>query len=124
MRHEEATSGTFPSALEFQKDQEQRGGIDLAINQAIAEKNEELAALLIRRKRNALLTQTDAEMSLDRLNVAVPRGILFSDWLKFLQQIAELLTNDMAKYRQALRDIPQQAGFPFDVQFPDKPKEG
>jgi hypothetical protein len=26
-----------------------------------------------------------------------------------------------AEYRQALRDVPQQAGFPWDVQWPDEP---
>jgi Phage tail assembly chaperone protein len=26
-----------------------------------------------------------------------------------------------ANYRQALRDIPDQAGFPWDIQWPDKP---
>lgn len=92
------------------------------INRAIADGDAERAAILIRRRRNALLAQTDAEMSLDRLQLTVPKGVLFSDWLKFFKQIAELLTGDMAKYRQALRDIPQQEGFPFDVKFPEKPE--
>lgn len=92
------------------------------INRAIADGDAERAAILIRRRRNALLAQTDAEMSLDRLQLTVPKGVLFSDWLKFFKQIAELLTGDMAKYRQALRDIPQQEGFPFNVKFPEKPE--
>ena len=122
MEHLEPKTTEFPSASEFQKDEEQGGQIDIAIQEAIEARNEELASLLIRRKRNVLLSKTDNEMSLDRLQLTVPRGILFSDWLKFFQQIAQLLTGDMAQYRQALRDIPQQEGFPFDVKFPEKPE--
>lgn len=31
------------------------------------------------------------------------------------------LSSDMAAYRQALRDVPSQAGFPTDVTWPVKP---
>lgn len=122
MEHLEPKIAEFPSTMEMQKDAEQSGQIDIAIKQAIEEKNEEMAALLIRRKRNVLLAKTDNEMSLDRLQLTVPRGILFSDWLKFFQQIAQFLTGDMAKYRQALRDLPQQEGFPFNIEWPEKPE--
>lgn len=94
------------------------------IQRAIESGDKERAAILIRRRRNALLSQTDNEMSLDRLNLTIPKGILFTDWLKFFQQIAQLLTGDMARYRQALRDLPQQEGFPFNIEWPERPKEG
>ena len=31
------------------------------------------------------------------------------------------MTDDMAAYRQALRDVPQQAGFPGTITWPEKP---
>lgn len=82
----------------------------------------EAAANVIRRRRNAFLMQSDKEVSLDRLNLTIPKGVLFSDWISFFRQIAQMLTGDWAKYRQALRDIPQQEGFPFNITWPDKPE--
>lgn len=82
----------------------------------------EAAANVIRRRRNAFLMQSDKEVSLDRLNLTIPKGLLFSDWISFFRQIAQMLTGDWAKYRQALRDIPQQEGFPFNITWPDKPE--
>ena len=32
-----------------------------------------------------------------------------------------IILTEMATYRQALRDITNQSGFPFDVTFPTKP---
>ena len=31
------------------------------------------------------------------------------------------MTDEMAAYRQALRDVPQQEGFPTDITWPTKP---
>jgi len=31
------------------------------------------------------------------------------------------MSSDMTAYRQALRDLPAQAGFPFSVTWPAKP---
>jgi len=31
------------------------------------------------------------------------------------------LTTDMAAYRQALRDVPEQAGFPYTIIWPSRP---
>ena len=33
----------------------------------------------------------------------------------------DVLTGAWARYRQALRDLPQQPGFPFDIRWPEKP---
>ena len=59
---------------------------------ACREQDAQQAAALVRKIRNRLLDNTDKEMSLD--------------W---------------ARYRQALRDITKQAGFPFAVTFPTPP---
>ena len=58
-------------------------------------------AVAIRMRRSLLLQDTDTECLSDR------------------SPTTELLT-----YRQALRDIPQQEGFPTSVEWPIKPSEG
>lgn len=80
------------------------------------------AASEVREKRNALLAESDKEMVLDRLGVSQPSGSAFSDWLSFLQRISSVMFGEMARYRQELRDITKQEGFPYDVKFPEKPK--
>lgn len=59
---------------------------------------EELAIFNVRRKRDRLLSETD--------------------WLALSDNV---LTEDWAAYRQALREVPQQTGFPFEVVWPIKP---
>lgn len=43
-----------------------------------------------------------------------------SDWTQTLD--APVDRTAWAVYRQALRDVPSQAGFPFDVQWPTQPE--
>jgi hypothetical protein len=75
----------------------------------------------IREKRNQLLAESDCEMALDRLNISIPDGNTFASWKPFLKSLGDKLSGDWARYRQALRDIPTQEGFPYKVQFPEKP---
>ena len=89
---------------------------------ACAERDEASAAELCRKIRNRLLEESDAEMSLDRLGLTVPSGTTFTAWLSFLKGLGGALNGAWSTYRQALRDIPAQSGFPFDVVFPDKPE--
>ena len=42
-----------------------------------------------------------------------------TDWLALSDVV---MSADMVVYRQALRDIPQQEGFPFSVVWPTKPE--
>lgn len=60
----------------------------------------------IREKRNKLLSETDSEFCIDRID---------------LTNLKSLADSPMAKYRQALRDIPEQEGFPYNVKYPEKP---
>lgn len=55
-------------------------------------------------------------------NVRAERNRLLSDsdWTQLPD--APLDAAPWATYRQALRDISSQAGFPWDVQWPDKPE--
>lgn len=88
-------------------------------------RNAEYARLAaeVRAKRDALLAETDKEMCLDRLGLTSPEGSTFTAWIGFLKTIASAVFGPMAKYRQALRDIPQQEGFPYSVEFPQPPQE-
>lgn len=59
------------------------------------------APVRARQQRNALLAETDWTQAVD-----VPQAI----------------KDKWAPYRQALRDVPQQAGFPDNIQWPSKPE--
>ena len=78
------------------------------------------AAAEVRRIRDELLKQSDEKMALDRLGLVVPSGSTFTAWLSFLRGLGDALSGKISVYRQALRDIPQQAGFPYDIQWPEE----
>jgi hypothetical protein len=61
---------------------------------------EELAAS-VRRQRDALIAKTDWTQAAD---------------------VPQATKDKWAPYRQALRDVPQQAGFPDNIQWPSKPE--
>lgn len=90
---------------------------------AIENKDEELAASLARKLRDNLLKESDSRVAFDRFDIKVPSGSSFSSWLSFLKSLGKILTSDWSKYRQELRDLPQQPGFPFDIKFPTIPTE-
>lgn len=46
--------------------------------------------------------------------------LLDCDWTQG-KDIPDAISSAWATYRQALRDITEQAGFPFDVQWPELP---
>lgn len=77
--------------------------------------NEQAAADAARTLRNKLLDLSDKEMSLDRL------GLDTSSVIDFLASLKQIFSSDWVVYRQALRDLPQQEGFPFDIVFPVSP---
>lgn len=77
----------------------------------------------IREERNRRLAASDAAVALDRLGLDTPSGTTFASWLGFLKKLGEALMGPWAIYRQQLRDLPQQVGFPYNVQWPDKPVE-
>ena len=81
----------------------------------------------IRTKRNKLLEDTDKEMCLDRLNLKMPKELTASNLLvgmtEFFEGLANIFNGNMAKYRQELRDITKQEGFPYNVIWPTKDEE-
>ena len=82
---------------------------------ACSQQDAQQAAALVRKIRNRLLDNTDKEMSLDRL------GLDTSSAATFIASLIRIFNGDWARYRQALRDITKQAGFPFAVTFPTPP---
>ncbi len=93
-----------------------------AYTESVEAEDSEAAAAFARRIRNELLKQSDAELSLDRIGLQVPTGTTFTAWLSFFKQLGDVLTGEWATYRQALRDLPEQEGFPLEVTFPTKPE--
>lgn len=85
-------------------------GLNLDVDQvfidAVIAKEAAEMAKSVRAKRDELLAESDNEMLVDRIEHD-------SD-----EYIAAIKT-----YRQALRDIPSQKGFPWDIIFPEKPKK-
>lgn len=47
--------------------------------------------------------------------------LVSSDWTQ-LPDVPEKLKEKYRVYRQALRDVPEQEGFPFDVKWPEVPE--
>ena len=94
-----------------------------AYNKACSEQNASDAALIARKIRDKLLNDTDNRVALDRFNISVPSGTSFTAWLSFLKSLGDIITGDWAIYRQKLRDLPEQEGFPFNVTFPVPPRD-
>ena len=92
-----------------------------ALQAAIDAEDEDTAAEIARAIRNRLLKDSDAEVALDRLGLQVPSGATFTAWLSFLRTLGEALVGSWAEYRQMLRDLPQQEGWPLAIQWPTAP---
>lgn len=77
-------------------------------------KQEEFGKLAqeIRTKRDKLLAETDKEMVLDRLKLTMPEDVTMANIIpgikEFFTSFKEIFNSEWAKYRQSLRDIPQQ----------------
>ena len=96
--------------------------LQAAYKRACEELIEEDAAAFARKIRDKLLNETDSRVALDHFNISVPSGTSFTAWLSFLKSLGEIITGAWAIYRQALRDLPEQEGFPFNVTFPAPPE--
>lgn len=95
--------------------------------ESLKEQEKNSLASEIRKKRNKLLEESDKYMILDRLTMNFPQEISLTNVVSVLKDFFKTLSNikngSWAKYRQELRDLPNQKGFPYDVKFPDKPEE-
>ena len=100
--------------------------IEAAFSALLAEAkalDKKAAAEDVRSMRDGLLLESDRSMLLDRIIQTMPMtaGAADDAWIGFVQGIYAAATNEWAVYRQALRDIPTQAGFPYDVVWPVRP---
>ena len=109
---------TVPVSHELNKRIE--ANFEMWLNKAISE-DYDRASAEVRAARDKLLAESDKEMVIDRMNLEVPTGASFSAWLDFLKGFAGAISGSWAQYRQALRDIPEQSGFPYSVEFPEPP---
>ena len=88
-----------------------------ALELAIQQEDEETAAILARKIRNQLLAESDNEFTLDRIHPNTDSAT------KFIASLKVILEGPWAEYRQALRDLPQQAGFPLAIEWPVSPDD-
>lgn len=95
-----------------------------AYQKAVENGDEDGAADLARRIRNNLLAETDSRCALDRMLPEAPSGTTFTSWLQWLRDLAAVRSNVWGTYRQALRDLTEQPGFPMNIQWPKSPEEG
>ena len=89
----------------------------MAYDKAVAEGDADRAAEMARKIRNRMLDKSDAQMSLDRI------GLDTSSTTAFLSSIKNIFDNRWAVYRQHLRDITKQEGFPFNIDWGKSPDE-
>ena len=96
-----------------------------ALQAAILVHDEELAAALARVIRNRKLEESDSKVAFDRFGITLPENITATNMLKCFKELIEglksLLNGNWAAYRQALRNLPEQAGFPFNIVWPEAP---
>jgi len=85
--------------------------------------DEEAAAAVARKIRNKLLAETDDKCTLDRVLPDAPSGTTFTAWLSWLRSLSAIKSNEWGVYRQHLRDITSQQGFPFDIDWGTKPED-
>jgi len=65
-----------------------------------------------------------AEQPAKEARITRDRLLADSDWvsIKYSVDLNESIPSDWLEYRQALRDISTQSGFPNDIQWPQKPE--
>ena len=93
---------------------------------AVDERDEDRAAELARKIRNKLLDATDKYNTVDRVfNFDLPETISTTNVISAVKALIEgingITVNDWSVYRQHLRDITDQPGFPFDIEWGTAP---
>ena len=69
-------------------------------------------------KNGIMLSETIVEFTADEIRAKRNSLLAETDYLALSDTT---LSSDMATYRQALRDVTSQAGFPSNVTWPTKP---
>ena len=97
--------------------------LKVAYDKAVESGDEDSAAELARRIRNNLLSKSDKECAFDRILPDAPTGASFTDWISWLKSLAAIRSEAWGAYRQSLRDLTKQSGFPFSIDWPVAPKQ-
>jgi len=80
-------------------------------------------AAQVRAERDALLAESDGHMALDNIGLQIPATVSEDTAVsEIIAGLAAAVTGPWARYRQALRNVPQQPGFPARVEWPEKPE--
>lgn len=94
---------------------------------ALMQRDREETAERVRAARNVLLVASDAQVAFDRysfdLSDHVTTATMLTAFVGLIDALRSLTAGSWAKYRQALRDLPAQPGFPYNVEWPVKPDE-
>lgn len=103
-REFEGESVTAYAAIEYAVDMKATPNLEITeeLAQKIVESVTAYEAKKVREIRNQLLAESDCYVLPDRPE-------------------SEAVIDAWKTYRQALRDLPEQQGFPFDVVYPSKP---
>lgn len=93
---------------------------------AVEERDEDRAAELARKMRNKLLDASDKYNTVDRVfNFDLPETISTTNVISAVKALIEgingITVNGWSVYRQHLRDITDQPGFPFDIDWGTAP---
>lgn len=81
----------------------------------------------VRKIRNSLLEESDKYMTLDNglslgdISVDFTATNMLSTLKTLIASLLEAVKGEVAVYRKKLRDLPEQEGFPYDVEYPTKP---
>lgn len=94
---------------------------------AVEENDVERAAELARKIRNKLLQISDSVFVFDRFGLVIPENITATSLLSvvksFFTGLGTMLNGAWAVYRRNLRDLPDQQGFPFNIEWPEIPRD-
>ena len=93
---------------------------------AVEERDEDRAVELARKIRNKLLDDSDKYNTVDRVfNFDLPETISTTNVISAVKALIEgingITANDWSVYRQHLRDITDQPGFPFSIDWGTAP---
>ena len=105
---------------------EMRDVLERAYAIAVEERDEDRAAELARKIRNKLLDASDKYNTVDRVfNFDLPETISTTNVISAVKALIKgihgITANDWSVYRQHLRDITDQPGFPFDIDWGTAP---
>lgn len=93
----------------------------------LKQRDREETAAQVRAARNALLAASDAHVAVDRYAFDLPdhvtTGTMLTAFIGLIDALRSLTSGSWAQYRQALRDLPMQPGFPYQVDWPVKPDD-